>query len=88
MRIAEEVARIITERIQDSKSPHAVRIETVEITRITGFLSSAIIEEIRNELAAVPLVLVELPQGGFAVADPRMFSDAPVLSLAPPRRAV
>ena len=88
MRIAEEVARIISARMQDSKSPHAVRIETVEITRITGFLSSTIVGEIRNELAAVPLVLVELPGGGFAVADPRMFSDSPVLSLAPPRRAV
>ena len=88
MRIAEEVARIISARMQDSKSPHAVRIETVEITRITGFLSSTIVGEIRNELAAVPLVLVEIPGGGFAVADPRMFSEAPVLSLARPRRAV
>lgn len=88
MRIAEEVAQIIAERMQDSKSPYAVRIENVEITRITGILSSTIVGEIRNELAAVPLFLVELPQGGFAVADPRMFSDAPVLSLAPPRRAV
>jgi hypothetical protein len=88
MRIAEEVAQIIVERMRESGSPHAVRIETAEITRITGFVSATIVEEIRRELAADSLVFVEVPSGGFAVADPRMFIEAPALYLARPRKSV
>lgn len=88
MRIAEEVAQIITARMQESGSLDAVRIETAEITRITGCLPAILVEEIRKELAVESLALVELPWGGFAVANPKMFSEVPVLNLSRPRRAV
>ena len=88
MRIAEEVAQIITGRMKESGSLDAVRIETAEITRITGCLPAVLVEEIRKELAVESLVLVEMPTSGFAVADPRVFSEAPVMNLSRPRRPV
>jgi hypothetical protein len=34
------------------------------------------------------LVFAEVPTGGFVVASPASFDEAPILTLIPPRRAV
>ncbi|MEW6344927.1 MAG: hypothetical protein AB1704_30135 [Pseudomonadota bacterium] len=88
MKAAEEVAQIVMERMSESGFQHAVRIERSEITRITGVLPAVLIEEIRKELAMVSLVFSELPTGGFAVASPTLFAEAPILTLMHPRKAV
>jgi len=81
MKAAEEVAQIAVERMKESGLQHAVRIERNEITRISGNLPAVLIEEIRKELAMVSLVFAELPTGGFVVASPALFEQAPGLSL-------
>ena len=88
MKAAEEVARIVMDRMRESGFPHAVRIERSEITRITGVLPAILIEEIRKELAMASLVFAEVPTGGFVVASPASFDEAPNLTLMQPRKAV
>lgn len=88
MKAAEEVAQIVMDRMRESGFQHAVRIERSEIARITGVLPAVLIEEIRKELAMSSLVFVEAPAGGFIVASPAVFAEAPILTLTPPRRAV
>ncbi|MGF6534952.1 hypothetical protein P3T20_005766 [Paraburkholderia sp. GAS206C] len=88
MQIAEEVARVIIDRMTETGNANAVRIEAADIKRITGCLPAILIEEIRKELAVASLAFVELANGGFAVANSAMFSAAPILNLARPRRLV
>ncbi|MGF6531463.1 hypothetical protein P3T20_002244 [Paraburkholderia sp. GAS206C] len=88
MKAAEEVAQIVTDRMRESGFHHAVRIERSEIARITGVLPAVLVEEIRKELAMASLVFVEAPAGGFIVASPAVFAEAPILTLTQPRRAV
>jgi hypothetical protein len=88
MKAAEEVARIVMDRMRESGFQRAVRIERSEITRITGVLPAILVEEIRKELAMASLVFAEVPTGGFVVASPASFDEAPILTLIPPRRAV
>lgn len=88
MKAAEEVARIVMDRMRESGFQHAVRIERSEITRITGVLPAILIEEIRKELAMASLVFAEVPTGGFVVASPASFAEAPNLTLIQPRKAV
>jgi hypothetical protein len=88
MKAAEEVARIVMDRMRESGFQHAVRIERSEITRITGVLPAVLIEEIRKELAMASLIFSEMSTGGFAVASPALFADAPILRLMQPRKAV
>jgi hypothetical protein len=88
MKTAEEVAQIVRERMRESGFQHAVRIERSEITRITGVFPAILIEEIRKELAMASLVFAEAPAGGFIVASPAVFAEAPILTLTQPRKAV
>jgi len=88
MKAAEEVARIVMDRMRESGFQHAVRIERSEITRITGVLPAILIEEIRKELAMASLVFAEIPTESFVVAGPALFAEAPVLTLIQPRRQV
>ena len=88
MKAAEEVTLIVVERMRESGFQHAVRIERSEIARITGVLPAVLIEEIRKELAMASLVFAEMPTGGFVVASPALFAEAPILTLTPPRKAV
>lgn len=88
MKAAEEVAQIVMDRMKESGFQHAVRIERSEIAHITGVLPAILIEEIRKELAMASLVFAEMPTGGFVVASPALFAEAPILALIRPRKAV
>jgi hypothetical protein len=88
MKAAEEVALIVVERMRESGFQHAVRIERSEIARITGVLPAILIEEIRKELAMASLIFAEMSTGGFVVASPALFAEAPVLTLIQLRQAV
>jgi len=88
MRAAEEVAQIVMERMRESGFQHAARIDRSEVTRITGVLPAVLVEEIRKELAMVSLIFSEMPTGGFVVASPAWFAEAPALTLIQPRKAV
>jgi hypothetical protein len=88
MKAAEEVAQIVMDRMKESGFQHAVRIERSEIARITGVLPAILIEEIRKELVMASLIFAEMPTGGFVVASPALFAEAPVLTLIKPRKAV
>lgn len=79
MKAAEEVAQIVLERMRESGFQHAGWIDHREITRMTGVLPAVLVEEIREELAMASLVFSEMPAGGFAVASPALFEQAPLI---------
>ena len=88
MKAAEEVAQTIVERLKEGGLPQAVRVERSEIMRITGFLPSILVEEIRKELAMESLLFAEVPTDGFVVVNPTGLTEVPTLTLIRRRRPV